>query len=205
MYLVRDPVRPNAAWASTTSPLAARSDLPLRAPRTWPGQPSRVAHPGAVSSAVCACPPPLGTVWPSAWAHRVPPCPRPVDPQTVTALPPYPVAVFPQHPFIACIYLSGLHHLRSCLFIPLCVADPIGPLSLPVIPFPAELLTSRYWPSGCRMYHLVSRFSPGRVHLGPIMLLYGSLTLYLYPHLARHEPMRVRVLGLPTTLLMETP
>ncbi len=101
----------SAAWASTTSPLAARSDFPLRAPRTWPGQPSRVVRPGAVSSAVCVCPPPLGNVWPSAWAHRVPPCPQPVDPQTVRAPQPQPVAVIPS---------ASCH----CLHIPFWAAPP---------------------------------------------------------------------------------
>ena len=59
-----------------TFPLVARSDFPLRVPRTWQGQSSRVARPGTVSSAVCVCPPHLGNVWPSAWAHRVPSCPQ---------------------------------------------------------------------------------------------------------------------------------
>lgn len=58
---------------------------PPRVSRTWSCQPSRVGPPGAVSSAVCVCPPPMGSPWPAAWAHRVRPCPQPVDSQTVRA------------------------------------------------------------------------------------------------------------------------
>jgi len=87
-HLVRDLVSPNAAWASTTSPLAARSDLPLRAPRTWPGQPSRVARPGAVSSAVCVRPPPPWdrlTVCSGAQSATMPPTSGPPDGQSASA------------------------------------------------------------------------------------------------------------------------
>jgi len=99
---------------------------------------------------------------------------------------------FRQHAFIACIHLPGLHHLRSCLFVILYAANPIGPLSLPALPFPAQLLICRSWQSDCSMYHLVSgTLSHGRVHLGPIMLLYGSPQLYLFffvPFLGRKKP-----------------
>ena len=48
--------RRSAAWASTTFPLAARSEFPPEStPRTWSRQPSRVGAPDAVSSAVCVC------------------------------------------------------------------------------------------------------------------------------------------------------
>ena len=64
---------------------------------------------------------------------------------------------FHQHPVIPCIYLSGLHHLRSCLFIVVYMANPIGPQSLQLLRFcrPPHLHS---WQSACRMKCLVSSF-----------------------------------------------
>ena len=121
------------AWASKTFPLVAWSDFPLRVPRTWPSQPSRVARPGAVSSAVCVCPPPLGKVWLSAWAHRVPQCPQPVGPLRRSAHSTQSRSQqFHQHPVVACTYHSGLHHLSSPFFIFVCGRSLKCQPSLPI-------------------------------------------------------------------------
>ena len=143
---------------STTSSLAARSDFPTEGIMHLVG----VGPPGAVSSAVCVCRPPMGSLWPAAWAHGVRPCPQPVDSQTVTTPPAHPVAAAPSS-CTPCLYhpprisLAGRFHLTIHSFI--------------LSPF---RLNHHSWQSGYRL-HLVPRtVSLGRVHLGLSMLLHSS-------------------------------
>ena len=76
--------------------LAARSGLPHRRYHALGfASQAGLARPGAVSSAVCVCPPPMGSLWPAAWAHGVRPCPQPVDSQTGTTPTAQPVAAAP--------------------------------------------------------------------------------------------------------------
>ena len=48
-------------------------------------------------------------------------------------------------------FLSGLHHLRSCLVSILHLVNSIWPLALPVISFPQSIIVSISWQSGCRL------------------------------------------------------